>query len=107
MFRLFFRLSAFAAIALAFALLIKDATRSIAGGELALTPLGLDLATYFPAKFAELQPLVERQLHPLLWDPAVLAMLRLPTWLLLGLAGALLFYAARPRAEPIGVSSRA
>ena len=107
MLRLFFRLSALAEIALAFALLVKDATRSIAGDELALTSLGLDVATYFPAKFAELQPMIERHMHPLLWDPVTLAVLRLPTWLMLGAMGMLLFYAARPRDEPIGMSSRA
>ena len=102
MFRLCFRLAGLAAIALAFALLVKDATRSIAGGELALTPLGFDAVTLFPAKFALLQPLLERNLHPFLWDPVVLTLLRLPTWLALGAFGALLFYAVRPRPARIG-----
>ena len=97
MFRLMFRIAGLAAIALAFALLVKDATRSIAGGELALTSLGLDAVTLFPAKFALLQPMLERNLHPLLWDPVALTLLRLPTWLGLGAFGALLFYALRPR----------
>ena len=107
MLRLLFRLAGFLAITLAFALLVKDATRSIAGGELALTSLGLDFVTFFPARFAELQPIVERNMHPLLWDPVMLALLRVPTWLALGLIGTLMFYAVRPRGDAVGVSSRA
>ena len=105
MFRLAFRLAGLAAIALAFALLVKDATRSIAGGEIALTPLGLDAVTLFPAKFALLQPALERNLHPFLWDPVALTLLRLPTWAALAALGGLLFYAVRRRAAPIGTGS--
>ena len=104
--RLIFRLLGFLAIALAFALLVKDATRSIAGGTLAMTPLGQDAALWFPAKFALLQPLLERNVHPLLWDPVALTLLRAPTWAVLGCAGMLVFYAVRPRAARIGVSGR-
>ena len=102
MFRIVCRSAGLVAIALAFALLVKDATRSLAGGELALTPLGLDVNTLFPAKFAQLQPLLERNLHPLLWDPVAVTLLRLPTWLALGAVGALLFYVLRPREQRIG-----
>jgi hypothetical protein len=102
MFRLAFRFAGLAAVALAFALLVKDATRSIAGGELALTPLGLDAEILFQAKFAQLQPMLERNVHPLLWDPVALTLLRLPTWLALGAFGALLFYALRPGRQRIG-----
>jgi hypothetical protein len=104
--RLFLRLAGFAGLAFAFALFVKDATRSIAGGELLLTPFGLDCATLFPTRFAQLQPLIERHLHPLLWDPVMLALLYLPTWAVLAAASALLSYAARPRPVPIGVAGR-
>lgn len=106
MLRRLFRLVGFVAIALAFALLVKDATRSIAGGALALTPLGQDAATWFPAKFPLLQPLLERNLHPFLWDPVALALLHAPTWLALGLAGTLVFYAVRPRRRAVGTAGR-
>ena len=102
MFRLLFRVLGLVAIALAFALLVKDATRSIAGGELALTPLGLDAVMLFPLKFAQMQPMLERNVHPLLWDPVALTVLRMPTWLALGAVGGLLFYAVRRRQSGFG-----
>ena len=41
-----------------------------------------------PNKFPLLQPFIERQINPLLWDPVLLNILKLPTWLVLGLIGA-------------------
>ena len=53
-----------------------------------------------------LQGFIERQIHPLLWDPILLHMLMLPNWLVLGLFGAGLFYLVRRRPPPIGHSNR-
>ena len=100
------RLAALAALAVAFALLVVDGTRSLAGNEVLLTPLGQIAFDLWPDKMALLQPAIEKNLHPLLWDPVLLTFLKLPGWLILGGFGALLFYAGGRRAAEIGFSSR-
>ncbi len=68
--------------------------------------LGETCFKLFPTTFPLLQPAVERQIHPLLWDPFLLGFFLLPTWLVLTLFGLLFFWVARRRAAAIGYSSR-
>lgn len=89
----------------AFAAAVIDGARSIAADQLLLTPTGATAYWAFPNKFALLQSAVER-VHPLLWDPVLLDILKLPTWFILGVVGALLLYLMRKRPPPIGHSNR-
>ena len=100
------RLTALACLAVAFALLVVDGTRSLAGNEMLLTPLGQVAFDLWPEKMKLVQPGIEKNLHPLLWDPILLTLLKMPGWLILGALGTLLFYAGRRRAPDIGFSSR-
>ena len=93
MLRLALRLFGLLTLAGAFAALVIDGTRSIAAGEIMLTPLGSTAIWLFPAKFPILQPAVERHLHPWLWDPLLVSLLLTPTFLALGGLGLLLFAA--------------
>jgi len=43
------------------------------------------------------QAVVQRYLHPVLWDPAIVWLLRWPAWLFFGLIGGLLMLATRGR----------
>ena len=106
MIRLFFRFLALVSLAGAFAACVIDGARSIADDRLSFTPMGATAYWAFPTKFPLMQDFVERQIHPLLWDPILLHVLMLPTWALLGVFGAALFYAMRRRPPPIGHSSR-
>jgi hypothetical protein len=106
MFRLTVRLIGFLLLAGAFASLVIDGTRSIAGGGLALTPLGQTIFLIFPEKFQGLQPAIEKYAHPLLWDPLMVSLLLLPTWLVVGLLGFLLMLVSQKKAEKIGYSIR-
>ena len=101
MFRFLLRLVGLLSLAGAFAALVIDGTRSLAGGRVMLTPLS-DL-------FAQRIGLIERgasSLHPVLWDPVATTLLRLPLWLSLGLLGVLLLQLARPPVPMIGYSDR-
>ena len=101
MFRFLLRLVGLLSLAGAFAALVIDGTRSLAGGRVMLTPLS-DL-------FAQRVGLIERSassLHPILWDPVATTLLRLPLWMSLGLFGVLLLQLARPPAPVIGYSDR-
>ena len=52
--------------------------------------------TYWPGKLVVAQVLVERHLHPLVWDPVITAILHLPAWLILGAPGMTLLWNFRP-----------
>jgi hypothetical protein len=106
MLRLTFRFLGFLAVAAAFVSLIIDGTQSIAGGALSLTPLGQTVSSLFPALFKALQPNIERNIHPFLWDPVLLTLFRLPTWLVVGIFGLLLLAITRKPAPKIGYSNR-
>ena len=97
MIRFLLRFTGFWLLAAGFVALIVDGTRSIAAGEIMLTPLGSTAIWLFPAKFPILQPAVERHLHPWLWDPLLVSLLLTPTFLALGGLGLLLFAAGLRR----------
>ena len=100
------RILALAMLAGAFAACVIDGARSIAANQLSFTSLGSTLYWAFPNKFPLLQPFVQRQIHPLLWDWALLHILMAPSWLALSIVGAVLFYIVRRRPPPIGHSNR-
>ncbi|MDT2019951.1 hypothetical protein [Methylocella sp. CPCC 101449] len=106
MFRFFLRTIGVLLLAGGCAMLIIDGTQSIAASQLKMTPLGETCFKLFPTIFPLLQPAVERNIHPLVWDPFLLGFFLMPTWLALSLFGLLFFWVARRRAEAIGFSSR-
>ncbi len=105
MLRLTFRLIGFLCLALAFAAMIVDGTRSIAAGAPAIMPLGNTAATLFPAPFMRFRAGIEAAFPPL-WDPALVTVLLLPTWLVIGVLGLLLIALTRPAREKVGYSRR-
>jgi len=106
MLRLAFRFAGFLAVAAAFVSLIIDGTQSIAGGAVVLTTLGQTANAFFPVQFPALKPAVERNIHPLLWNPVLTTLFWLPTWLVIGLFGFLILALTRKPAPKIGYSSR-
>ena len=91
----------------AFAAAVIDGARSLAAQQLTLTSTGLALDLAFPSKFPLLQPFVEKRLHPLLWDPVLVAILSAPAFVDMAALGAVIFYLVRARAPAVGVSTRA
>ncbi len=102
MLRFLSRLIGLLVLAAGFASLVIDGTRSIAGSKIYLTPFSL----LFGAKLPIMQQAIVRNTHPLLWDPVMTAILRLPIWLVLALVGLLFLRIAQRRAPPVGYSSR-
>ena len=89
-----------------FAALIIDGTRTIAASSLLMARFG-DLCTYLlPKLFPLLQPAVERNVHPLLWDPLLRGFFLTPSWMVLTLFGLLLIWMAKRRRVAVGYSSR-
>jgi hypothetical protein len=106
MVRFLVRLIGYVLIAAGFVSLVLDGARSIANSALQVTALGGTLASVLHERYQQIQPAIERNIHPLLWDPVVLHLLRAPTALVALVLGFLLLWlGARP--EPgIGIVTR-
>ncbi len=101
MLRIFAGLVGLLALAAGFASLVIDGTRSIAGSQISLTPLG----SLFAAKLPVFEKAVEH-LHPMLWDPVAVDVLRLPVWVVLAVVGLIFTRLARRRPPEIGFVAR-
>jgi len=81
--------------------LVIDATKSIAGSTLTLTPLGAAWANISMASLMSVQEFVQRTIEVYtgrwLWDPVIQWILLLPTWAVLGALGFLLTWLGRRR----------
>lgn len=82
--------------------LVSDLTRFVHDGGLATTPLMQHWLTLSPTSLQSLGLFVQNNLHGLLWDPLLLTILRLPTWLVLGIIG-IIFGLLGKRREKVNV----
>ena len=71
-------------VVLAAGLAGRDGYRSIQTGKLVSTPLGEFWYTIDPGSLNLLQAVVERYLHPYLWDPIIFTVLLAPSWAVFG-----------------------
>lgn len=106
MFRFLARVIGLVCLAAGFVGLVVDGTRAIANGVIAFTPLGEVAFLVFRDRYLQLQPAVERNLHPVLWDPVLLSLTLLPAWLVALVLGALLLWAGQKRVDAIGYAAR-
>jgi hypothetical protein len=106
MFRLLLRFVGLCLLATAFVTLLGDVTRSVMGGRLYVTPLGERLMALAPAKLGLVQAFVERQVHPFIWDPVLIHLMRLPVWLSVGAVGCLAIRLGSKPAPRFGFTSR-
>jgi hypothetical protein len=105
MIRLLFRFLGILLLAAAFAALIIDGTKSIAANAIIYTPTADTAAQVFPDKFKLLQPALEH-IHPLLWNPGMTSLLRLPIWIIIAVFGMLCLLLGRKPRPKIGYSRR-
>lgn len=104
--RFLVRVLGYLLVAGGFVALLTDGARSIANSLLRFTPLGETLLTFLGERFRLLQPAIERNLHPMLWDPVLVSVLQVPTaaaGLLLGFL--LLWLGAAPKPQ-VGIVTR-
>jgi hypothetical protein len=106
MIRFILRLIGLMLLAGGFAAAVIDGTRSIGGNRLIWTPFEQTAQWLLPGKLPLLQAIVERDLHPLLWNPVLATVFKLPTSLVLGVLGLVMLLIARKRPRPIGFTSR-
>ena len=74
MIRFLFRLLATMLLAVAVVMAVIDATRTVAAGELVMTPLGVSWLAVWPDTLEKAQGALSA-IHPGLWDPLMLAVL--------------------------------
>ena len=106
MVRFLLRLVGYLLVAAGFVTLVIDGARSIANSAVQFTPLKLALTMLFGARMDALQPSVERNIHPLLWDPVLLNLLLAPAALIAFLLGFLLLKLGTPPEPRIGIVTR-
>lgn len=106
MLRFFIRLLGYLAVASGFVALVIDGARSIANSSLQFTPLGEILLILLPTRYPLLQPAIERNLHPLLWDPMLLSLMRSPVALVALVLGFLLLWLGARPAPQVGIVTR-
>ena len=102
MFHFLFRVVGLFVLALAVVLAVLDITRSITAASLILTPLGLSWQAVNPQTLLASKEAVEAWTHPILWDPVILFLLRLPSWLVFWLVAMLLLWMGQRRENPYG-----
>jgi hypothetical protein len=95
MIRLLFRFLATVSLAVAVIMAVLDATRTVAAGDLVMTPLGTSWLTVSPATLESTQKAVETWLHPVLWDPVALFVLKSPGFIVFAVIAFLLYAAGR------------
>lgn len=106
MFRLPLRIAGYLTIATGFVGLMIDGARSLANSALMPTPLSEIAMRLLGDRFLALQPAIERQVHPLLWDPVVVNLLRLPAAAVALLLGFWFLWLGRPPRQQVGYLTR-
>lgn len=104
--RFLLRLIGYLFVAAGFVALVLDGARSIANAGLRLTPLGEVLISVIQERYQLIQPAIERNLHPWLWDPLLLSLLRAPAAAVALLLGFALLWLGRRPDEVIGIVTR-
>lgn len=105
MLRLLIKLIGLLLLAAAFAALVVDGTRSVAAGSISLQPLGTTFATLAPNLFQKTHETLAAK-APGLWDPLLVTLFLLPTWVVSGALGLALLALSRRPARKIGYSRR-
>lgn len=92
-----FRVVGFLALAAAILTGISDASRSIAESQFVATPLGQIWFDLAPASLNLSQAVIQRYVHPSVWDPAVLTALTWPAWAVFAGVGLFFLWAGARR----------
>ena len=101
MIRFVFRFIGIWILAAGFVALVRDGTKSIAGNALFITPFGDDWNNIHGNSLESLKPMIEER-AAWAWEFASLYLLGAPTWLVLGIVGALLILIGRKKKPLIG-----
>lgn len=102
MIRALLRLLSMTSLAVAVIMAVLDATRSIAAGQLALTPLGDTWMSLSRASLEAIEQMFVARLPGFFWDPVMTAVLQQPGFVVFAALALLLAVAGRRRRQPLG-----
>jgi hypothetical protein len=97
-----FRILAFLLLAAGFVAAIMDGARSLANATLDYARVGSTAARLLGDRFGQLQPNIERNIHPMLWDPALSTLFVLPTSVVLLVLGLICYRLGRRSGTAFG-----
>jgi hypothetical protein len=89
-------------LAAAFVFVIYDGTKSIAANALVYTKVSEVWTQLHAASLQQLQPFIEKNATPWLWDPVAVTVLNAPALVALGIVGAILVILGRRKKPLIG-----
>lgn len=101
-----FRFVAFLLLAAGFVGTVMDAARSLANSSLDYARLGDTVQRVLGDRVLQVQAAIERNIHPLLWDPVMSSLLLVPTSLLLLALGLGCYRIGRREPQTIGYVTR-
>jgi len=104
--RFLVRLIGYLFVAGGFIAAVLDGARSIANSAPRFTALGDTVAAVLHERYALIQPAIERNIHPLLWDPVLLTLLRMPVALVALFLGFCLLWLGQKPQPRIGFVTR-
>ena len=107
MIRFFLRFFGYLAVGAGFVALVLDGARSIANQSLMMTRFGETLFRLFGESYLKLQPAIEKNLHPFLWDPVLLALSQAPSFVIGLVLGFLMLRLGRRPDPGVGYLTRA
>jgi hypothetical protein len=96
---LFLRILGVWSLLTAMVALTIDGTKSLASGEgqWIATPLGEHWFKISASSLNGAQAAIERYVHPFLWDPVIITLLQIPTWIIFSVLGIALYWLGRRR----------
>ncbi len=92
-----FRVLGYGCLAVAIIAGISDASSSIAQSRISLAPLGQVWFDLAPDTLNLTQAVVQRYVHPGLWDPGIQTVLTWPVWVVFSAIGLLLLWLGAKR----------
>ena len=104
--RFLLRLIGYLSVAAGFVALVIDGARSIANAGLRFMPVSEALIALVQERYQLIQPAIERNIHPWLWDPLLLTVLRAPAAVVALLLGFALLWLGRRQEAAIGIVTR-
>ncbi len=91
------RVFAWLVLALAGFALVQDAIGYFASGRFSFAPLGQFWYSLHPFSLNLVQAVVERRIHPFLWDPILISILQLPAFAAIAIVGLVFAWMFRKR----------
>ena len=97
--RAIFRVFAAVFLALSMVLLVADGTAMLAANAFIATPLAVTISNFFPGTVEAMQTGLAANVHPLLWQTPLAALVSWPGWAVIGVLGLLLALIGRSRSR--------